>query len=34
VARPAHLRVVQNNSLAFAGNDAVLILGRYPEEAS
>jgi 3-oxoacyl-[acyl-carrier-protein] synthase II len=29
VARSADLRVVQNNSLAFAGNDAVLILGRY-----
>jgi len=28
-ARLADLRVVQNNSLAFAGNDAVLILGRY-----
>src|ERR1700677_138012 len=27
--RPADLRIVQNNSLAFAGNDAVLILGRY-----
>jgi 3-oxoacyl-[acyl-carrier-protein] synthase II len=33
VARPAHLDVVQNNSLAFAGNDAVLVLGRYPGEA-
>jgi 3-oxoacyl-[acyl-carrier-protein] synthase II len=31
VARPAELRVVQNNSLAFAGNNAVLILGRYEE---
>jgi 3-oxoacyl-[acyl-carrier-protein] synthase II len=28
-ARPADLRIVQNNSLAFAGNDAVLILARY-----
>jgi 3-oxoacyl-[acyl-carrier-protein] synthase II len=27
VARRAELRVVQNNALAFAGNDAVLILG-------
>jgi 3-oxoacyl-[acyl-carrier-protein] synthase II len=29
LARPAELRVVQNNSLAFAGNNAVLILGRF-----
>ncbi|MBB5954062.1 3-oxoacyl-[acyl-carrier-protein] synthase II [Saccharothrix tamanrassetensis] len=29
VARPARLDVVQNNALAFAGNNAVLILGRY-----
>lgn len=29
VARQADLRIAQNNSLAFAGNDAVLILGRY-----
>lgn len=28
-ARPARLRVAQNNSLAFAGNNAVLILGRF-----
>ncbi|HEX5741031.1 MAG TPA: beta-ketoacyl synthase N-terminal-like domain-containing protein, partial [Pilimelia sp.] len=28
-ARPADLRVVQNNALAFGGNNAVLILGRY-----
>ncbi|MGW4772914.1 beta-ketoacyl-[acyl-carrier-protein] synthase family protein [Nocardia sp. NPDC004278] len=30
-ARPADLRVVQNNGLAFGGNNAVLILGRYRE---
>jgi 3-oxoacyl-[acyl-carrier-protein] synthase II len=30
-ARDADLRVVQNNSLAFAGNDAVLLLGRYED---
>ncbi|MCC2274669.1 beta-ketoacyl-[acyl-carrier-protein] synthase family protein [Streptomyces sp. ET3-23] len=30
-ARPADLTVVQNNALAFAGNNAVLILGRYRE---
>ncbi|HLX49680.1 MAG TPA: beta-ketoacyl-[acyl-carrier-protein] synthase family protein [Streptosporangiaceae bacterium] len=30
-ARAAHLRVVQNNALAFGGNNAVLILGRCPE---
>jgi 3-oxoacyl-[acyl-carrier-protein] synthase II len=29
VARPAELRVVQNNAMAFGGNNAVLILGRY-----
>ena len=29
VAREADLDVVQNNALAFAGNNAVLILGRY-----
>jgi 3-oxoacyl-[acyl-carrier-protein] synthase II len=29
VAREAELDVVQNNALAFAGNNAVLILGRY-----
>ncbi|MEU6560458.1 beta-ketoacyl-[acyl-carrier-protein] synthase family protein [Nocardia nova] len=28
-ARPANLDVVQNNGLAFGGNNAVLILGRY-----
>jgi 3-oxoacyl-[acyl-carrier-protein] synthase II len=28
-ARPTELRVVQNNALAFGGNNAVLILGRY-----
>jgi 3-oxoacyl-[acyl-carrier-protein] synthase II len=32
VARPAELRVVQNNSLAFAGNNAVLLLGRFDED--
>jgi 3-oxoacyl-[acyl-carrier-protein] synthase II len=32
VARPAELRVVQNNSLAFAGNNAVLLLGRFEED--
>ncbi|MEU2558843.1 beta-ketoacyl-[acyl-carrier-protein] synthase family protein [Streptomyces longispororuber] len=32
-ARPARLDVVQNNALAFAGNNAVLILGRYQEAA-
>ncbi|MGW3964205.1 beta-ketoacyl-[acyl-carrier-protein] synthase family protein [Amycolatopsis sp. NPDC005003] len=31
VARKEELRVVQNNSLAFAGNDAVLILGKYDQ---
>jgi 3-oxoacyl-[acyl-carrier-protein] synthase II len=30
-ARPADLSVVQNNALAFAGNNAVLILGRHRE---
>jgi 3-oxoacyl-[acyl-carrier-protein] synthase II len=30
-ARSAELNVVQNNALAFAGNNAVLILGRYKE---
>jgi 3-oxoacyl-[acyl-carrier-protein] synthase II len=29
VAQPADLRVVQNNALAFGGNNAVVILGRY-----
>ncbi|MFY1691566.1 beta-ketoacyl-[acyl-carrier-protein] synthase family protein [Plantactinospora sp. WMMB782] len=33
VAREADLRVVQNNALAFGGNNAVLILGRYDEVA-
>ncbi|MFG3107517.1 beta-ketoacyl-[acyl-carrier-protein] synthase family protein [Streptomyces tendae] len=28
-ARPADVRIVQNNALAFAGNNAVLILARY-----
>ncbi|MFI7538934.1 beta-ketoacyl-[acyl-carrier-protein] synthase family protein [Streptosporangium sp. NPDC049376] len=28
-ARPAELNVVQNNALAFGGNNAVLILGKY-----
>ncbi|MFG3021533.1 beta-ketoacyl-[acyl-carrier-protein] synthase family protein [Streptomyces sp. NPDC048254] len=32
-ARPADLTVVQNNALAFAGNNAVLILGRHREAA-
>jgi 3-oxoacyl-[acyl-carrier-protein] synthase II len=32
-ARPAELNVVQNNALAFAGNNCVLILGRYREAA-
>ncbi|MEO3922653.1 beta-ketoacyl-[acyl-carrier-protein] synthase family protein [Micromonosporaceae bacterium B7E4] len=31
VAQDADLRVVQNNALAFGGNNAVLILGRYDE---
>lgn len=29
---PAELRVVQNNGLAFGGNNAVVVLGRYTEE--
>ena len=33
VARQAQLRVVQNDSLAFAGNDAVLILGGHGKNA-
>ncbi|MFE1554089.1 beta-ketoacyl-[acyl-carrier-protein] synthase family protein [Streptomyces sp. NPDC058734] len=32
-ARPAQLSVVQNNALAFAGNNAVLVLGRHREAA-
>ncbi|HET6857179.1 MAG TPA: beta-ketoacyl-[acyl-carrier-protein] synthase family protein [Streptomyces sp.] len=32
-ARPAEVRIVQNNALAFAGNNAVLILGRYEDGA-
>uniref|UniRef100_A0AAU2V2R1 Beta-ketoacyl-[acyl-carrier-protein] synthase family protein n=1 Tax=Streptomyces sp. NBC_00003 TaxID=2903608 RepID=A0AAU2V2R1_9ACTN len=28
-ARPADVRIVQNNALAFAGNNAVVILGKY-----
>ncbi|MEV6684094.1 beta-ketoacyl-[acyl-carrier-protein] synthase family protein [Streptomyces sp. NPDC051130] len=32
-ARPAELSVVQNNALAFAGNNAVLVLGRHREAA-
>ncbi|MFF8405647.1 beta-ketoacyl-[acyl-carrier-protein] synthase family protein [Streptomyces sp. NPDC014846] len=28
---PAQLRVVQNNGLAFAGNNAVVVLGHYPD---
>jgi 3-oxoacyl-[acyl-carrier-protein] synthase II len=31
-ARAAQLRVVQNNALAFGGNNAVLILGRWDQE--
>ena len=31
VARDARLRVVQNNALAFGGNNAVLIMRQYPE---
>jgi 3-oxoacyl-[acyl-carrier-protein] synthase II len=34
VARPARLRVVQNNALAFGGNNAVVVLGRYDEAAA
>jgi 3-oxoacyl-[acyl-carrier-protein] synthase II len=34
VARDARLRVVQNNALAFAGNNAVLILGRHEGAAA
>jgi 3-oxoacyl-[acyl-carrier-protein] synthase II len=33
-ARPASPRIVQNNALAFGGNDAVLVLGRYPDGRS
>lgn len=31
---PADLRIVQNNGLAFGGNNAVVILGRYDGDAS
>lgn len=34
VARDARLRVVQNNALAFGGNNAVLVLGLPHEEAA
>jgi 3-oxoacyl-[acyl-carrier-protein] synthase II len=34
VARDARLRVVQNNALAFGGNNAVVILGEYVPEAA
>jgi 3-oxoacyl-[acyl-carrier-protein] synthase II len=34
VARPARLNVVQNNALAFGGNNAVVILGRYDRRAA
>jgi 3-oxoacyl-[acyl-carrier-protein] synthase II len=30
-ARPASVRVAQNNGLAFGGNNAVLVLGRYED---
>ncbi|MEU3622988.1 3-oxoacyl-ACP synthase [Amycolatopsis coloradensis] len=30
---PADLRVVQNNGMAFGGNNAVVILGRYEEQS-
>ncbi|MER6518569.1 beta-ketoacyl-[acyl-carrier-protein] synthase family protein [Streptomyces sp. NPDC060334] len=33
-ARPADVRIVQNNALAFAGNNAVLILARYEESGA
>lgn len=33
-ARPARLDVVQNNALAFGGNNAVVILGRYGRDAA
>jgi 3-oxoacyl-[acyl-carrier-protein] synthase II len=32
-ARPAQLRIVQNNAFAFGGNNAILILGRPPRTA-
>ncbi len=28
-ARPAEVNVVQNNALAFGGNNAVVVVGRY-----
>jgi 3-oxoacyl-[acyl-carrier-protein] synthase II len=31
-ARPAELRIIQNNALAFGGNNAVLVLGKYPSD--
>ncbi|MFF2044597.1 beta-ketoacyl-[acyl-carrier-protein] synthase family protein [Kitasatospora sp. NPDC058170] len=34
VARTAEVRIVQNNALAFAGNNAVLILGAYGPRAA
>ncbi|MCX2732043.1 beta-ketoacyl-[acyl-carrier-protein] synthase family protein [Saccharopolyspora sp. NFXS83] len=33
-ARPARLSVVQNNALAFAGNNAVLLLGRHDRKVT
>ncbi|MEV6244813.1 beta-ketoacyl-[acyl-carrier-protein] synthase family protein [Streptomyces sp. NPDC051742] len=30
---PARLRVVQNNGLAFAGNNAIVVLGHYPADS-
>ncbi|MEU6221330.1 beta-ketoacyl-[acyl-carrier-protein] synthase family protein [Streptomyces sp. NPDC047022] len=33
-ARPADLEIVQNNALAFGGNNAVLILGKYRSAAA
>jgi 3-oxoacyl-[acyl-carrier-protein] synthase II len=34
VARDARLRIVQNNALAFGGNNAVVILGEYTPEVA